>query len=71
MAARTNPALEQLAKVCRNLISKQVDAEIQTTYEWFGNKSFIAHTIREKDKSFTGMQMIGTDSKRRTKNLDV
>ncbi len=43
--------------------SKQGNAEVQTTYEWFGNKSYIrAHfTVREKDKSYTGMQMIGLD----------
>ncbi len=43
--------------------SKQADAEVQTTYEWFGNKSYIrAHfTVRENDKSYTGMQMIGLD----------
>jgi uncharacterized protein (TIGR02246 family) len=45
--------------------SKQVDSEARTTYEWFGNKTFIKaqFTIREKDKTFTGMQMIGTDPK--------
>ncbi|MCC7338825.1 MAG: SgcJ/EcaC family oxidoreductase [Pirellulaceae bacterium] len=58
------PALEQLEWLVGTWISKQADAEIQTTYEWFGNKSFIRAQffIREKDKSFTGMQMIGTDS---------
>ena len=43
--------------------AKRSDAEISTTYEWFGNKTFIKaqFTIRAKDKSFTGMQLIGTD----------
>jgi uncharacterized protein (TIGR02246 family) len=45
--------------------AKQGDAEIQSKYEWFGNKSFIKaqFTIRAKDKTITGMQMIGTDPK--------
>ena len=43
--------------------SKQKDAEVETTYEWFGNKAFIRanFTIRENNKSYTGMQMIGVD----------
>jgi uncharacterized protein (TIGR02246 family) len=43
--------------------SKQENTEVETTYEWFGEKAFIRanFTIREKDKSYTGMQMIGVD----------
>jgi uncharacterized protein (TIGR02246 family) len=43
--------------------AKRADAEVHTTYEWFGNKSFIRAniTVREKDKSFTAMQLIGID----------
>jgi uncharacterized protein (TIGR02246 family) len=43
--------------------AKRPDAEIQTTFEWFGNKAFIRgqFTVRQKDKTLTGMQMIGTD----------
>lgn len=57
------PALEQLDWLIGTWVSKQADAEIQTTYEWFGNKSFIRAQffIRAKEKSFTGMQMIGTN----------
>ncbi|MCM2369453.1 YybH family protein [Aporhodopirellula aestuarii] len=43
--------------------SKQGSAEVETTYEWFGDQAFIrAHfTIRENEQSVTGMQMIGVD----------
>jgi uncharacterized protein (TIGR02246 family) len=43
--------------------SKRPDLEIQTKYEWFGNKTFIKGqiTVRGKEKNFTGMQMIGID----------
>jgi uncharacterized protein (TIGR02246 family) len=43
--------------------SKGGDAEARTTYEWVGNKAFIRSqfTVREKDKTVTGMQMIGLD----------
>ena len=40
------------------------DAEVRTTYEWFGSdKAFIKaqFSVRTKDKTFTGMQMIGED----------
>jgi uncharacterized protein (TIGR02246 family) len=43
--------------------AKRADAEIDTTYEWFGNKAFIKATVtvREKGKSFSAMQLIGPD----------
>ena len=43
--------------------SEQGDAQVNTTYEWFGEKAFIRanFTIVENDKSYTGMQMIGVD----------
>jgi uncharacterized protein (TIGR02246 family) len=43
--------------------AKGPDAQAQTTYEWVGNKAFIRSqfTIKEKDKSMTGTQMIGLD----------
>ncbi len=43
--------------------AKRKDAEINTTYEWFGNKAFIKATVsvREKDKALTAMQLIGPD----------
>ena len=55
--------LKDLDWLIGNWTAKQKDAEVSTTYEWFGNKTFIKaqFTIREKGKSFTGMQMIGTD----------
>ena len=45
--------------------AKRADAEVQTTYEWFGNKKFIkaTFTIRAKDKTVSAMQMIGIDPK--------
>src|SRR4051794_33346327 len=43
--------------------AKGPEAEVRTTYEWVGNKAFIRSqfTVREKDKSLTGTQMIGPD----------
>lgn len=43
--------------------AKGGDAQAQTTYEWVGNKAFIRSqfTVKEKDKSMTGTQMIGLD----------
>lgn len=43
--------------------AQRKDAEIDTVYEWFGNKAFIraTFTIREQDKTFRGMQLIGVD----------
>src|SRR5262249_21687229 len=43
--------------------AKRQDAEVRTTYEWFGNKSFIKaqFTVRAKDKTITAMQMIGIE----------
>jgi hypothetical protein len=43
--------------------AKQPDAEVRSTYEWFGSKSYIRSTmtLREKDRTLTAMQMIGVD----------
>ena len=43
--------------------AKRVDAELRTTYEWFGDKSYIRCTmmVRQKDQAFTTMQIIGPD----------
>jgi len=43
--------------------TKGAEAQARTTYQWVGNKSFIRSefTVREKDKSVTGTQMIGLD----------
>lgn len=40
------------------------DTDIRTTYEWWGNKTFIrVHiTLKQKDKSSEGFQMIGKDA---------
>jgi uncharacterized protein (TIGR02246 family) len=45
-------------------VAKRDDAEVQTTYEWMWNKSFIRmrFTIRQKDKALSGFQMIGKDA---------
>jgi uncharacterized protein (TIGR02246 family) len=57
------PELEDLAWLIGTWSAKRPEAEIQTTYEWFGNKTFILarFTAREKDTTITGMQLIGTD----------
>ena len=51
--------------------AKRADAELRTTYEWFGDKSFIrcTMTVRQKDRTFTTMQIIGMDP--RTEELRV
>ena len=55
--------LDDLDWLIGSWTAKRADAEINTTYEWFGNKAFIKAnvTVREKDKSFTAMQLIGLD----------
>ena len=57
------PELEDLAWLIGTWSAKRPEAEIQTTYEWFGNKTFILarFTAREKNVTVTGMQLIGTD----------
>ena len=58
-----NADLKDLDWLIGTWTAKRGDAEVRTTYEWFGNKSFIKaqFTVREKDKTITGMQMIGVD----------
>jgi uncharacterized protein (TIGR02246 family) len=58
-------ALKDLEWLIGSWSAQTPEAEVRTTYEWFGNKSFIrAHfTVRGKERTFTGMQMIGTDPK--------
>lgn len=43
--------------------AKRDDAEVRTTYEWWGDKAFIrvSITLKEKDRTITGFQMIGKD----------
>jgi uncharacterized protein (TIGR02246 family) len=44
-------------------VARRDDAEVQTTYEWMWNKSYIRveFTIRQKDRTLRGFQMIGVD----------
>ena len=44
-------------------VARRDDAEVNTTYEWMWNKSFIRveFIIREKDRTLRGFQMIGVD----------
>ncbi|MDB5336446.1 MAG: SnoaL-like domain protein [Planctomycetaceae bacterium] len=55
--------LEELEWLIGSWSAKGKDAEAQTTYEWFGNKTFIKaqFSIREKETTVTGMQLIGID----------
>jgi uncharacterized protein (TIGR02246 family) len=43
--------------------AKTRDSEVETVYDWLGNKAFIRgrFTVRQKDKTFSGMQLIGLD----------
>src|SRR5262245_35387034 len=56
-------ALRELDWLIGKWTAKRDDLQIDSTYEWFGDKSFIKATfaIKGKEKSFTGMQMIGID----------
>jgi uncharacterized protein (TIGR02246 family) len=44
-------------------VAKRDDAEVHTTYEWLWDRSFIRvqFTIRQKDRTVSGFQMIGRD----------
>jgi uncharacterized protein (TIGR02246 family) len=44
--------------------AKHDDTEVRTTYEWVWNKTFIRmrFTIRQKDQTVSGFQMIGKDA---------
>src|SRR5262249_25096181 len=58
-------AIRDLDWLIGSWTAKRPEDEAQSTYEWYGHRSFIrAHfTVRGKDKTFTGMQLIGTDPK--------
>jgi uncharacterized protein (TIGR02246 family) len=60
--------LEELDWLIGSWSAKGKDAEAQTSYEWFGNKTFIKaqFSIREKDTNVTGMQLIGLDPETNT-----
>lgn len=51
--------------------ANRTDVEVQTTYEWLGNKAFIRGniTMRQKDRKVSAMQLIGTDP--RTGDLTI
>jgi uncharacterized protein (TIGR02246 family) len=44
--------------------ARRDDSEIHTTYQWWGDKAFIrvAITLKQKEKTSTGLQMIGKDA---------
>ncbi len=56
-------SLRDLEWLIGSWVAKRDDAEVHTTYEWMWNKSFIRaqFTIRHKDRTLSGFQMIGTD----------
>lgn len=58
-------ALRELDWLIGEWDAKRDDLEIHSSYQWFGDKSFIKATfkIKGKERSFTGMQMIGVDPK--------
>jgi uncharacterized protein (TIGR02246 family) len=61
-AADESP-LEELEWLIGTWAVKAKDSEAHTSYEWFGNKAFIRaqFSIREKETTVTGMQIIGLD----------
>ncbi len=56
-------ALRDLDWLIGSWEAKGGDAEVSTTYEWLGNKAFIRGnvTVRQKEQTISGMQVIGTD----------
>jgi uncharacterized protein (TIGR02246 family) len=56
-------SLRDLEWLIGSWTAKRGDVELQSAYEWFGNKSFIKaqFSVKGKDKSFTAMQLIGID----------
>ena len=57
-------SLRDLEWLIGTWVAQRNDAEVQTTYEWMWNKSFIRvrFTIRQKDRELSGFQMIGKDA---------
>lgn len=55
--------LEDLEWLIGNWHANRTDADVSTTYEWFGDKAFIRGmiTVRQKDVTLTAMQLIGVD----------
>jgi uncharacterized protein (TIGR02246 family) len=56
-------SLRDLEWLIGTWVAKRDDAEVHTTYEWLWDKSFIRmqFTIRHKDRTVSGFQMIGRD----------
>lgn len=56
-------SLHDLEWLIGTWVAKRDDVEVHTTYEWMWNKSFIRvqFTIRQKDRTLRGFQMIGKD----------
>jgi uncharacterized protein (TIGR02246 family) len=56
-------SLRDLEWLIGTWVAKRDDAEVHTTYEWMWDKSFIRvqFTIRQKDRTLRGFQMIGKD----------
>jgi uncharacterized protein (TIGR02246 family) len=57
------PSLRDLEWLIGAWEAKRDDIEVRTTYEWWGDKSFIrvAITIKQKGRTSEGFQMIGKD----------
>jgi uncharacterized protein (TIGR02246 family) len=57
-------SLSDLEWLIGTWVARRDDAEVRTTYEWLWNKSFIRmrFTIRQKDQTVSGFQMIGKDA---------
>lgn len=56
-------SLHDLDWLIGSWVARHDDVEVHTTYEWMWDKSFIRSqfTIREKDKTLSGFQMIGVE----------
>ncbi len=65
---RESPAegasLSDLEWLVGTWVARRDDAEVRTTYEWVWNKTFLRmrFTIRQKDQTVSGFQMIGRDA---------
>jgi uncharacterized protein (TIGR02246 family) len=57
-------SLRDLEWLIGSWVAQRDDGEVHTTYEWMWNQSFIRvqFTIRQKDRTLTGFQMIGLDA---------
>lgn len=59
----TGASLHDLDWLIGTWAAKRDDVEVHTSYEWLWNKTFIRaqFTIRQKDRTLRGLQMIGRD----------